>query len=156
MAGRLSIRISDPATGRSDGGTALFELQGDEREGELRLSTVIGTFVAQARWDARDAQLTVAQGSRRYPDLSALSAQLLGEPLPMSALLAWLRGKPWEGAPHEAQELGFRQLGWDIGLQAWNEGLIVAQRPARPSNGDDATAQARTEILVRARIDRTP
>jgi outer membrane lipoprotein LolB len=53
--------------------------------------------------------------------------------MPLAALFDWLRGRPWPGAPHEAEPDGFSQLGWRVDVRALGQGLLTARRPAEPA-----------------------
>ena len=63
--------------------------------------------------------------------LDALSERMLGESMPLAALIEWLHGRPWPGAPVQRLSDGFEQLGWALDLSRRTEGFIVAVR-ARP------------------------
>jgi outer membrane lipoprotein LolB len=93
------------------------------------------------RWQPGGAQLQDAQGQRGYPGLDALAQDLLGEPLPLAALIDWLRGRPWTGAPSAKRDDGFEQLGWRVGLAAFAQGVVAATRERAPT------------VSVRARLD---
>jgi len=146
LAGRLSVRVegssSEPVRSLSAG----FELLGDAERGSLNLSTPLGTVLAQARWSPQQVLLVTPQGQTPYADLPALTRKLLGEALPVAALFDWLRGRPWPGAPSQANrppdEAGFFQLGWQVTLARFDEGFVVAQRMDPPL------------VTVRARLDR--
>ena len=81
---------------------AEFELRGDARAGELQLTTPLGSTAGQARWRPGSAELITAEGTRHFADLDALAQDLFGETLPLTALIDWLRGRPWPGAPSAA------------------------------------------------------
>ena len=146
LAGRLSVRVDgasgEPARSLSAG----FELRGDAERGSLNLATPFGTVLAQARWSPQQVLLVTAQGQTPYTDLPALTRELLGEALPLAALFDWLRGRPWPGADSQAteppDEPGFAQLGWQVTLARFDEGLIEARRSEPPT------------VMVRARMER--
>jgi outer membrane lipoprotein LolB len=144
VSGRLLVKVAvagQPAQSHS----AAFELSGDERNGQMKLSGPLGSQVALAHWDAHGATLQDAQGVRAFPDLATLADEALGEPLPLGALLHWLQGRPWPGAPHQDQAAGFTQLGWSVDLGRYAaEALIEATRIDPPG------------VSVRAKLDRTP
>jgi outer membrane lipoprotein LolB len=145
ISGKLSVRVD--ATGatsaRSESGN--FELKGTPDEGQLNLSSPLGTVLAQARWSGQRAWLTTSQGETAYPDLETLTQEMLGERLPVAALFDWLRGRPWRGAASRANTApagpGFEQLGWSVDLARFGEGWITAQRAQVPV------------VTVRARVD---
>jgi outer membrane lipoprotein LolB len=109
-----------------------FDLQGNAEQGELQLATPMGTVLAQARWRPGEVLLKQNNGERRFANLTALADEVLGEPLPLGALLDWVRGRPWSGAPSATRGNGFEQLGWTIDLAQWPQGLVVARRAAPP------------------------
>lgn len=147
FSGRLSLRVHQPRTGATDGGTLLFEFNGTADEGTLQLQTVIGTAVATARWTPQGAEILTPQGKRTGTTLDEVATTLLGQELPLAAILQWVRAEPWSRAPHEQLSDGFEQLGWSISLAGWHERMITARRSARPDRPNDL------DITVRARLD---
>jgi outer membrane lipoprotein LolB len=131
--GRLSVRIAATATQTAQSSSAAFELRGDSNSGELRLNSPLGTRVAAARWAPGEAVLTDGNGEQRFASLDELSRRAVGEALPLSALPDWLAGRPWPGAPHQARDGGFEQLGWQVQLARRTEGWIEASRAAAPA-----------------------
>jgi outer membrane lipoprotein LolB len=145
LSGRLSVKVdgSDGTAPRSV--SATFELEGDPNAGRLNLSTPLGSTLAQARWAPGVVALVTPQGERRYPDLDALTREVLGESLPVAALFDWLRGRPWAGAPSTSGVLagpGFAQLGWVVDLARFDDEWVVATRTRAPT------------VVVRAKLDR--
>lgn len=146
LSGRLAVRVDgvDGAAPRSV--SATFELQGDPRVGRLNLSTPLGSVLAQARWAPGSVVLVTSQGERQFPDLDALTGEILGESLPVAALFDWLRGRPWPGAESHSTappvEPGFEQLGWVVSLARFDEAWVVATRTGTPA------------VVVRAKVDR--
>lgn len=142
LSGRLSVRVdAEPVRAV----TAAFELQGDAHQGVMVLTSPLGATMAEARWSPAATVLTVPGAQSRYADLDDLAAQALGERLPMAALFDWLRGRPWAGAvarPLANAAPGFEQLGWQVRLERFDEGLVDAHRNAPPP------------VSVRARLDR--
>jgi len=49
------------------------------------------------------------------------------------ALIDWLRGRPWPGAPSLASPGGFEQLGWHVDLSRFAEGWVLAARERTPA-----------------------
>jgi outer membrane lipoprotein LolB len=102
--------------------------------------------LAQARWSAGSVVLATPQGETTFPDLNALTREVLGESLPIAALFDWLHGRPWPDAPSTANvapaEAGFEQLGWAVDLARFDEAWVVARRERAPV------------VTVRARMDR--
>lgn len=145
ISGKLSVRVDASAAtpARSESGN--FELKGTADDGQLNLSSPLGTVLAQARWSGQKAWLTTSRGETTYPDLDALTQEMLGERLPVAALFDWLRGRPWPGASSQIHSPpagpGFQQLGWSVDLARFGEGWISAQRDQIPV------------VTVRARVD---
>ncbi len=139
--GRMSLRIDASAAQPAQSVSAAFELQGNGDGGELRLNSPLGTRMATARWAPGLALLLTSDGEQRFASLDELARQALGEALPLAALPDWLAGRPWPGAPQQATESGFDQLGWQVLLTRRAEGWIEARRSAPPA------------VLVRVRLD---
>jgi len=146
ISGKLSVRVDAEGASPARSESGNFELKGTPDTGQLNLSSPLGTVLAQARWSGHKAWLATSQGETAYPDLDSLTLEMLGERLPMAALFDWLRGRPWAGAPSQANsppaDSGFQQLGWSVNLARFNEGWVVAQRAQAP------------QVTVRARVDR--
>jgi outer membrane lipoprotein LolB len=145
LSGRLLVKVMAAGNQGPQSHSAAFELSGDERTGQMKLMGPLGAQVALARWSAGGASLQDAQGTREFPDLASLAAETLGEPLPLGALMHWLQGRPWAGAPHQDKPEGFSQLGWTVNLAHWSaDALIEATRVDPPG------------VSVRAKLDRNP
>jgi outer membrane lipoprotein LolB len=144
VAGRLAVQVDafNEAPARSF--SAAFELQGNAERGTLQLTSPLGTVLARAQWAPGQALLQTSQGDSRDNSLDALSERMLGEPMPLAALIEWLHGRPWTGAPVSRLADGFEQLGWRVDLSRFGDGVLVAQRPQLPAIG------------VRARLDQNP
>jgi outer membrane lipoprotein LolB len=140
-SGRLAVNIAADGGQAAQSMSAAFELRGDDRSGELRLNSPLGTRVAQARWAPGLAVLDTSEGERRFDTLDELSRQALGEALPLAALPDWIAGRPWSAAPHLNRDDGFEQLGWQVLLLRQAEGAIEARRLAPPA------------VIVRVRLD---
>ncbi len=128
LAGKLSVRVEATDTRPERGLSSNFELRGDAERGELHLTSPLGTLVALARWAPGEATLSTPDGDTRFRDLDELARVALGEALPLRALPAWLRGRPWSGADSRGTVEGFEQLGWQVGLVRFAEGLLVVTR----------------------------
>lgn len=142
LAGRLALRVDATATTPLRSFSADFDLRGGPERGQLRLGGPLGATLAEVRWQPGRAELADGQGTRSYDGLDAMAQDLFGEPLPLVALLDWLRGRPWPGAPSQRLADGFEQLGWRIGLGDFGAGLLVAQRDRAPA------------VMLRARLER--
>ena len=142
LAGRLAVRVEAHAGAPARSLSTQFELRGDAQAGELQLTTPLGNTAAQARWRAGSAEMVTGEGTRQFADLDALAQELIGEALPLAALVDWLRGRPWPGAPNTPSANGFEQLGWRIDLSRRAEGWVLAGRDRAPA------------LSVRARLER--
>lgn len=146
LSGRLVIKVAARDAQPAQSHSAAFELSGDEQQGRMRLLSPLGTQVALARWSPQGAWLEDGQGTREFPALADMADAALGEPVPLNALLHWLQGRAWAGAPHQplpAGSPGFVQLGWEVDLRQWAEGAVVEARRLDPPG-----------VSVRAKIDR--
>ncbi|AKJ27723.1 outer membrane lipoprotein LolB [Caldimonas brevitalea] len=144
-SGRLAVRVEGAAPGgRPRASNAVFELIGDARRGELRLSSPLGSLLAVAHWSPDEAVLRAEGQTRRYASLDDLTREMVGEALPVAALFDWLRGQPWKEAGSEPLpngDPGFVQLGWQVQLRQAGEGLITAVKTEPPV------------VTVRAKLD---
>lgn len=140
--GRLAVQVAAHGDQPARGVSAAFELRGDGRTGEMVLNSPLGLRVAEARWSPGLAVLTTDRGEARYSDLHDLARDALGESVPLQALPDWLQGRAWPGAPAQPVAGGFEQLGWQVDLSGFTEGLLVAVRSVPPA------------VTVRARLER--
>ena len=141
LSGRLSVQVAALADRPARSISSAFDLRGDADRGELRLATPLGTVVADAFWAPGEARLVTSDGETRYPDLEALAREALGEALPLQALPAWLRGRPWPGASSRSTAEGFEQLGWTVDLRRYAQGWLEITRATPPA----VTLRARLE-----------
>lgn len=133
LSGRLAVNIEPYGAAPARNVTAAFELRGSPDQGELQLTSPLGTVMAQARWNGSEVLLITSDGQKRFPTLAALSQDVLGEALPLQVLFDWLRGRPWPDAPSRAEGgKGFVQLGWNVNLERRPEGWVTATRAAEP------------------------
>jgi len=129
LSGRLALRVEAPAHSFS----ADFDLRGDAERGQLHLTGPLGTTLGEAQWQPGAARLRTGESSQDFVSLDALSQSLFGQPLPLAALVDWLRGRPWPGAASTSRTDGFEQLGWAVDLSRYaGDGVIVATRERDP------------------------
>lgn len=134
--GRMALRVDASAASMAKSVSAGFELTGDAHQGELRLTSPLGTLVAEARWQPGSVTLKDSAGTRLFDDLTALSREALGEDVPLAALPDWLDGRPWADMPSEPlpSGLGFSQAGWTVETsQLTSDGRLQARRDAAPA-----------------------
>jgi len=117
-SGRLALRVeSDPPQSLS----AAFELSGDADNGELTLTSPLGSTVAVLRWQPAGAVLLRQGGQQHYESAGRMIEEATGAALPMQALFAWLRGQP-QAVP-----------GWQADLNALaQDGKLTARRLSPP------------------------
>lgn len=147
--GRMSLKLAAFGQEAAKGVQVTFNLDGTPTKGTLDLSTPLGTRMASVQWHERMAVLRTADGERPFDSLDELTSHVLGEALPVQALMAWLEGgpapdQPWQGQP-EGNWQQFTQAGWQVDLRERSNGYIDAQRPADSS---------RRGVTLRVRIDR--
>lgn len=148
LSGRLLVKVAALGDQPAQSHNAAFELSGDEHRGQMRLLGPLGAQVALASWNEQGASLLDSQGGRDFPDLATMTGEALGEPIPLGALMQWLQGRPWIGAPHRplaSATPGFVQLGWSVDLARWADDALV-----------EATRLDPPGVSVRAKLDRHP
>ncbi|MBW7903484.1 MAG: outer membrane lipoprotein LolB [Rhodocyclaceae bacterium] len=101
---------------------------------ELRIHSPFGQTVAEIFIDARQARLLAADGQERTaPDAESLLREVLGYPLPITDLAAWVLARPRPGARIEADALGrpreIADAGWRISYDY--EGETADALPSR-------------------------
>ncbi len=144
LTGRMVVNVAPHGADPARTLNAHFELRGHAQRGALDLSTPLGSLLAQARWEPDGAWLHTPRGKTRFANLNALTRQMLGETLPLSALFDWLRGQPWADAPYQGlaiPESGFSQMGWRVDLTRWAESVVVATRLQAP------------DVTIRVKLD---
>lgn len=115
--GRLALQVQgDEAQSFS----ALFELRGSPAQGELVLSSPLGSTLAVLRWQPGEAALQTGQQTRQAASLDALLQDTAGSRIPVAALFDWLQG------------INTPAAGWQVDLSALPEGRVLAQRSAPP------------------------
>lgn len=146
LSGRMAVRVAASRDAMERSVTAGFELLGRPAEGQLNLSTPLGTMIAQARWAPGTVLLVTPQGERRFASLDELTREVLGESIPVTALFDWLQGRPWPGAAsvptQPPRDPGFVQLGWIVNLARFAEASLDVVREQPP------------EVTVRVKLDR--
>lgn len=111
--GRLQVQVhSNPPQNLS----ATFELLGNADRGRLGLTSPLGTTLAEVEWTPQDAVWRTASETRHFANMNALTAQLVGTPLPLAALFDWLQARPTHAQ------------GWEADLQDLPQGRLRAQR----------------------------
>ena len=133
-SGKLGYRSDASSTQRAQAGSALFELQGDARQGRLQLSSPLGSALAEAQWSPGAARLFDGRGWREHGSLDqlgeALGEALQGPPLPLRALFSWLMREPVPSEPWQPGADGsFVQWGWTVQWRSETQLRIERSRP---------------------------
>lgn len=155
-SGRMALKLEAFGQEPAQGVNLAFDLQGHAQAGQLDLSTPLGTLIAQVRWQSAGAVLTTPEGQQSYDSLDALTQRVLGEPLPVQAILSWLDGRPapqlpWLASPEssansepaDSTPVRFTQANWLVDLSALPEGLLTARR-----QGNDAQRGASLKLRL--------
>ncbi len=134
--GRLSLKLLAFGQDAARGVNMAFYLSGTPERGQLDLSTPMGTQMASVRWQQGEAVLVTADGSQGFTSLDELTQHLLGEALPVTALMSWLQGRPdplqpFAPAPDAGAQVSvFDQAGWRVDLSQRQAGHLEASRAA--------------------------
>lgn len=114
-SGRLSAKHG------SEAAAANFRWLHAPGRDELTLTTPLGSTLAQLSGSAGEVRLALPDGrSAQAPDWEALTANVLGAPIPVRGLASWVRASPHAGSAHSAELDGagrvavLRQDGWEI------------------------------------------
>jgi len=94
---------------------ANFDLQGRPEQGELVLTSPLGTTLARMQWAPGLATLSANGEQKNFDSLQELARQATGTELPVASLFAWLQGRD-EAAP-----------GWQIDLRELPNGRLQAR-----------------------------
>ena len=102
-SGRISITIQ---SGPMQHMTAEFELQGDARNGELKLYGPFGGLFAVLQWAPDRAVLIEGERRRSVRSIDWLIERVTGAPLPVALIFDWLAGRQvrnddWSVAPRD-------------------------------------------------------
>ena len=111
--GRLSVTVETQPPRASH---ASFSLQGHAQKGELRFYSPLGATLAQLQWDEDQVHLHRGSAPEQFASMQALTEQLTGSALPVTAFFDWLAGKP-----HAVE-------GWQVDVSRLDQGLLMAQR----------------------------
>lgn len=112
-SGRLSLQV-DSAPPQSF--SAAFDLRGTPGEGELQLTSPLGTTLATVVWTPLHAELRQGGQVTRRGSLDELTTELSGTAVPVGALFGWLQGEQGQ-VP-----------GWQADLSRQPQGRITARR----------------------------
>jgi outer membrane biogenesis lipoprotein LolB len=147
LQGQLSIKLGAFADQAAKGMSLGFFFSGNTQAGQLELMTLMGSQVAQVRWQADQVWLSNDKGTQPYNSLDELSEATLGEPLPLRTLIHWMQGHPDPDRPHQVAQAPdtFTQDGWLVDAHDLPAHKLQAQRPA----GTDQRS-----VLIKVYLDR--
>jgi len=114
--GRLAVRVQATESLASQAFSSTFELQGQPQQGQLHFYTPLGSTAAAIVWSPERAQIQTGSDIQYFSDIDALIARVLGTPVPVSALFAWLAGDPTS------------MDGWQVDQSQFPRGKITARR----------------------------
>jgi outer membrane lipoprotein LolB len=110
--GKLSVKVwSQPMQAFS----ANFELRGLPSQGELLLSSALGTTLAHMQWQPGVATLKANGSLQHFDSLQDLARETTGTDLPIASLFAWLQGQEEVAA------------GWQVDLKELPQGRLLAR-----------------------------
>lgn len=123
--GRLSVRVnaSDSAAAPQVF-SSTFELLGGPAQGQLRFYTPLGSTAATIDWSPQQARLQSGSEVRIFNTIAELIERVLGTPLPVAALFAWLAG--------DTLSLD----GWQVDQSQFDGGKIIARRMSPPPEAE--------------------
>ena len=101
---------------QAQGFSAGFELKGNPAQGELKLSTPLGTVLGVLRWSPGEAVLQSGNDSKRFSSIDELLEETTGAAVPLEALFDWMNGK------------NTALNGWQADLSQHANGRITARR----------------------------
>jgi len=140
-SGHLSLKLDAWDTQPAQGESFQFDLQGHAHAGVLDISTPFGTLVASVRWDPNGASLITPQNEQLFDSMDALLTKAVGEALPVSTLMYWLKGQadpqlPVSWLPPATTSTGeptrFLQATWLVDTSELAQGVLRAQREPLP------------------------
>lgn len=134
LQGQLSIKLG-ALQGQAAKGLSLgFFFAGNTQTGQLDLMTLMGSQMAKVSWSPDQVWLVNEEGTKRFESLDELSQAVLGETLPLRAMVHWMQGQP---DPSLRSQVGtepstFIQEGWVIDTRDFDQKKLHAQRAPVP------------------------
>lgn len=151
-SGRFAAVYTIPgAQAEEQSAAGRFRLETSQDNIRLELIAPTGQTIAQARVDARGAQLTDNRG-KLYEAASAeaLTERLFGWRIPVQALPQWLQGRVESpGASAEGRLREGNDSGWSVRFDAWRaDGLVRSLELQWPLPGQLADRRIRLRLIV--------
>lgn len=134
VGGRLSVRYQQNGQPQSLQGKFLWEQQSEQTD--ITLYSPLGQTIATIAISPGLAVMTQSDGEKRQaPNVTALTQQALGWPMPVDDLRYWLQGfvQSDEGRLQQAspdQASGFQSNGWQVRYVSWqrHENVMYPKR----------------------------
>jgi outer membrane lipoprotein LolB len=123
-SGRMSVRVDATASQGPQAFSSTFELQGGPSRGQLHFYTPLGSTAAAIAWSPEQAQLQSGAEIQRFNNIADLIERVLGTPVPVTALFAWLAG--------DQVSLD----GWAVDQSQFDSGKITARRTSPPPGAE--------------------
>lgn len=120
----MSVRVDVGPSKNPQVFSSTFELQGGPEQGQLRFYTPLGSTAASIDWSPQQAQLQSGSEIRIFNNITELIERVLGTPVPVAALFAWLAG----------DQLNLD--GWQVDQSQFGDGKITARRINPPPEAE--------------------
>lgn len=114
--GRMSVRVEATTEQGPQAFSSTFELRGGPAQGRLHFYTPLGSTAAALAWSPGQAQLQSGGQTQTFNNMAELIQHVLGTPVPVTALFAWLAGDP------------LSLDGWQVDQSQFDSGKITARR----------------------------
>ena len=141
-SGKLAVRTDAAPDQPSRAVSGQFELSGNASDGQLILTSPLGTTLARARWSdpvgsqgvPSKIELESDAGTTHYATLEDMMQRAIGDQLPLPAMFDWLSGHPWPNAPvtRGGAKGSFDQLGWHVDLAQFRDNRLIDAQRAQP------------------------
>jgi outer membrane lipoprotein LolB len=122
--GRMSVRIDATAVQSSQVFSSGFELKGGPSQGQLHFFTPLGSTAAAIVWTPGQARMQSGSQTQTFTNIAELIERVLGTPVPVAALFAWMAG--------DQVSLD----GWQVDQSQFNNGKITARRVSPPPGAE--------------------
>ena len=142
-SGRLAVRTDAAPNRPARSVTGQFELSGNASNGQLILTSPIGTTVARASWsdpvgalgEPSKIELEADGSTTQYATLGEMMQRAIGEQVPLPAMFDWLSGHPWPAAQSRQGADGgsFDQLGWQVDISRLASAQLIDAQRAMPA-----------------------
>lgn len=120
----MSVRVEASPPLGPQAFSSTFELQGGPSQGQLHFFTPLGSTAAAIAWTPQQAQLQSGSDTRYFNNIAELIESVLGTPVPVAALFAWLAGD------HLSLD------GWEVDQSQFDSGKITARRISPPPSAE--------------------